>query len=197
MNISKIKSNLSDLFTYWFALFAIIAVILFWNCCPPLNQGNLPKVNAEISRVDNDYQLKKNNLISGYNNIVIAAKKSNKQININSLQKNFDIISNNDSPSMFTTSYEDAYENVLQKVKQRIIKNVLKVNNNVLNKVKADSGLKPVIDKNDNKILQQGKKKFIENATCDILPRLFWSIIVFLAVSTIMLYIGGYLQFGL
>lgn len=39
MNISKIKSNLSGLFTYWFALFAIIAVILFLELLSTIKSG--------------------------------------------------------------------------------------------------------------------------------------------------------------
>lgn len=175
-------------------MFGIIAAILFWNYCPPLfnkNQEIIRILNTEISRVDNDYQLKKNNLISSYNNIILNAKKSNKQINISNLQKDFNIISNDNDSNMFITDYNDACNNVLQKIKQRIIKNVLKVNNNILNNIRIDNKLEPVVDKNDNKILKQSKKRFVERGVNDSSIRLFLSVIILVIVAALILVIGS------
>lgn len=165
-------------------VFGIVAVILFWNFCPPFI--NPQPVHDEVNRIDNDYQLKKNNLVNSYVNIVINAKKSNKQINISSLQKDFNAISSDNANS--DTSYASACDSVLQKIKQRIIKNVIKINNNILNNVKMFNGLKSVVDKNDNKILQQSKEDYVKRVTDDRGLRLLFSIFVFIAASLL----GGY-----
>lgn len=192
----EIRNSLKELFTFFFALFGIIPAIIFWNYWPPLNKSleTMRTINTEISRIDNDYQLKKNNIISSYNNIILNAKKSNKQINISDLQKDFNIISNdNDNSHTFATDYKNACDNVLQKIKQRVVKNVLKVNNNILNKIAADNKLEPITNKNDNKILQQSRKKFVEDRTNDNCDRLFWSMVVWFIVSAIFLIIGDHL----
>lgn len=194
MKVNKVEDFFRILFTRFFIVFGIIAAILFWNYCPPLfnkNQEIIRILNTEISRVDNDYQLKKNNLISSYNNIILNAKKSNKQINISNLQKDFNIISNDNDSNMFITDYNDACNNVLQKIKQRIIKNVLKVNNNILNNIRIDNKLEPVVDKNDNKILKQSKKRFVERGVNDSSIRLFLSVIILVIVAALILVIGS------
>lgn len=193
MKINKVKDFFRILFTRFFIVFGIIAAILFWNYCPPLfnkNQEAIRILNTEISRVDNDYQLKKNNLISSYNNIILNAKKSNKQINISNLQKDFNIISNDNDSNMFIMDYNDACNNVLQKIKQRIIKNVLKVNNNILNKIRVDNKLESVVNKNDNKILEQSKKHLVERGTNDSFIRLLLSTIILFVVASLILVIG-------
>lgn len=182
MEVKKCTINISPLSVCF--IFGIVAVILFWNFCPPFI--NPQPVNAEVNRIDNDYQLKKNNLVNSYVNIVINAKKSNKQINISSLQKDLNAISSDNVNS--DTSYGSECDSVLQKIKQRIIKNSIKINNNILNNVKMFNGLKPVVDKNDNKILQQSKEDYIKRVTDDRGLRLLFSILVFIAASLL----GGY-----
>lgn len=116
----EIRNSLKELFTFFFALFGIIPAIIFWNYWPPLNKSPeiMRTINTEISSIDNDYQLKKNNIISSYNNIILNAKKSNKQIDISNLQKDFNIISNdNGNSNVHTTDYENACDNVLRKIK--------------------------------------------------------------------------------